>query len=164
MGFVKLLQVPLIKVVDFGRIEIDLQSVGLEDYIKPLEEKDVDLGMLRNADEGDLIGGESTIPPPQSAFESLRWWWWCVSFKSPLLFSHFIAMKICFGRYRHFFASYIVFCGNLCGAWINTSWKSLLSGCVAAILLFMAGPRWLIFIFFPFHHRILVQYSGFGCI
>ena len=37
---VKLLQVPLIKAVeDFGRIEIDLQSVGLEDYIKPLEER-----------------------------------------------------------------------------------------------------------------------------
>ena len=129
---VKLLQVPLIKAVeDFGRIEIDLQSVGLEDYIKPLEEKDVDLGMLRNADEGDLIEWGIDNPHHRNRLLSHfaggggRNLLQVIRSYSPI----FIAMKICFfGRYRHFFASYIVFCGNLCGAWINTSRKeSLLS-------------------------------------
>ena len=51
---VKVLQVPLIKVEDFGEIGIDLQSVGLEEYVQTLERQEVDLGMLRNANEQDL--------------------------------------------------------------------------------------------------------------
>ena len=49
---VKLLQMPLVSAVeDFGKIDIDLQTIGLEQYIKLLEEKKVDLGMLRKARE-----------------------------------------------------------------------------------------------------------------
>ena len=49
---VKLLQMPLVSAVeDFGVIDIDLQTIGLEQYIKVLNEKKVDLGMLRNSDE-----------------------------------------------------------------------------------------------------------------
>ena len=41
---VKLLQLPLISAVeDFGVIDIDLQTIGLEEYIEPLKKKEVDL-------------------------------------------------------------------------------------------------------------------------
>ena len=53
---VKLLQMPLVSAVeDFGVIDIDLQTIGLEQYMKHLDNKDVDLGMLRNAKENELI-------------------------------------------------------------------------------------------------------------
>ena len=60
---VKLLQMPLISAVeDFGVIDIDLQTIGLEQYIEPLNKKEVDLGMLRNAREEGLIGWGITDP------------------------------------------------------------------------------------------------------
>ena len=53
---VRLLQMPLISAVeDFGVIDIDLQTIGLEEYIDPLNKKEVDLGMLRNARENSLV-------------------------------------------------------------------------------------------------------------
>ena len=64
---VKVLQVPLIKAVeDFGEIGIDLQSVGLEEYVQTLERQEVDLGMLRNANEQDLQNWGITDPHHQT--------------------------------------------------------------------------------------------------
>ena len=52
---IKILQVPLIKAVeDFGDIQIDMQSIGLEEYTPSLENQEVDLGMLRKAKLEDL--------------------------------------------------------------------------------------------------------------
>jgi hypothetical protein len=64
---VKLLQMPLIKAVeDFGEIGIDLQSIGLEQYTKPLEKKEIGLGELRKAREQDLIDWGITDPHHQN--------------------------------------------------------------------------------------------------
>ncbi|MBT4667042.1 MAG: hypothetical protein HOB63_11070, partial [Opitutae bacterium] len=53
---VQILQQPLVTAVDdFGEIDVDLQGIGLEQYIEPLHDKDIDLGTLRNADEQTLM-------------------------------------------------------------------------------------------------------------
>ena len=52
---VDVLQKPLVSAVeDFGKIDIDLQSIGLEQYIEPMKQKEIDLGMLRNSDDAIL--------------------------------------------------------------------------------------------------------------
>ena len=90
---------PLIKAVeDFGEIGIDLQSIGLEQYTKPLEKKEVGLGELRKAREQDLIDWGITDPHHQNriinhfANGSNRNLLQVIRSYSPI----FIAMKICF--------------------------------------------------------------------
>ena len=96
---VKLLQMPLVSAVeDFGVIDIDLQTIGLEQYIKPLEKRTVNLGMLRNAKENNLI--EWGISDPHHRTRILthfasgqnRNLLQVIRSYSPI----FIAMKICF--------------------------------------------------------------------
>jgi hypothetical protein len=69
---VKLLQMPLISAVeDFGVIDIDLQNLGLEQYIEPLQKKEVDLGMLRNAREADSLNGVSLTHTTELEYSSI---------------------------------------------------------------------------------------------
>ena len=59
---VKVLQMPLVSAVeDFGRIEVDLQSIGLEEYAESLNQQGVDLRMLRNARKKTWMHGVSRI-------------------------------------------------------------------------------------------------------
>ena len=73
---VKLLQMPLIKAVeDFGEIGIDLQSIGLEQYTKPLENQEIGLGELRIARESRSRQlGNFRPPPSNSNYYSFRKW------------------------------------------------------------------------------------------
>ena len=96
---VKVLQMPLVSAVeDFGRIEVDLQSIGLEEYAESLNQQDVDLRMLRNAREEDLDAWGITDPHHQTRILSHfsvgknRNLLQVIRSFSPI----FIAMKICF--------------------------------------------------------------------
>ena len=96
---VRLLQMPLIKAVeDFGEIGIDLQSIGLDQYTKSLEKKEIGLGKLRKAREQDLTDWGITDPHHQNriinhfANGSNRNLLQVIRSYSPI----FIAMKICF--------------------------------------------------------------------
>ena len=83
---------------DFGEIEIDLQSVGLPEYVDSLKEQSVDLGMLRNAKEQQLEVWGITNPHHQTrllthfAGGQNRNLLQVIRSYSPI----FIAMKICF--------------------------------------------------------------------
>ena len=161
---VKLLQVPLIKAVeDFGRIEIDLQSVGLEDYIKPLEEKDVDLGMLRNADEGDLIEWGIDNPHHRNRLLSHfaggggRNLLQVIRSYSPI----FIAMKICFlGGIGISLPLILYFVGTFVVPGLTPREKKVFfPGCVAAILLFLAGASMTYFFILPLSLAFTIEFS-----
>ena len=96
---VKVLQVPLIKAVeDFGEISIDLQSVGLEEYVQTLERQEVDLGMLRNAKSKTCKIGASPILITKPEFllilltVKIETYYKLFDPTPPI----FIAMKICF--------------------------------------------------------------------
>ena len=96
---VKVLQMPLVSAVeDFGRIEVDLQSIGLEEYAESLNQQGVDLRMLRNAREEDLDAWGITDPHHQTRILSHfsvgknRNLLQVIRSFSPI----FIAMKICF--------------------------------------------------------------------
>ena len=96
---VKVLQMPLVSAVeDFGRIEVDLQSIGLEEYVESLNQQDADLRMLRNAREEDLDAWGITDPHHQTRILSHfsvgknRNLLQVIRSFSPI----FIAMKICF--------------------------------------------------------------------
>ena len=90
---------PLISAVeDFGVIDIDLQTIGLDQYIEPLDTQEVDLGMLRNAKEDSLIAWGIDDPHHRTrilthfASGHNRNLLQVIRSYSPI----FIAMKICF--------------------------------------------------------------------
>jgi Sec-independent protein secretion pathway component TatC len=96
---VKLLQMPLISAVeDFGVIDIDLQTIGLDQYIEPLNTQEVDLGMLRNAKDDSLVAWGIDDPHHRTrilthfASGHNRNLLQVIRSYSPI----FIAMKICF--------------------------------------------------------------------
>ena len=141
---VKLLQMPLVSAVeDFGVIDIDLQTIGLEQYIKVLNEKKVDLGMLRNSDESNLV--EWGIKDPHHRTRILthfssgknRNLLQVIRSYSPI----FIAMKICFlGGIGISLPLILYFVGTFVVPGLTKEEKKVFfPGCIAATILIIAS-------------------------
>lgn len=161
---VKVLQMPLISAVeDFGRIEIDLQSIGLEEYSKSLNEQDVDLRMLRNAREGDLEEWGITNPHHHTrilshfSFGKNRNLLQVIRSFSPI----FIAMKICFlGGIGISLPLILYFVGGFVVPGLTPREKRVfLPGCLAATLLFLAGASMTYFFILPYSLAFTIEFS-----
>ena len=161
---VKLLQMPLISAVeDFGVIDIDLQTIGLEQYIEPLNKKEVDLGMLRNAREEGLIGWGITDPHHRTRilthFSSgqNRNLLQVIRSYSPI----FIAMKICFlGGIGISLPLILYFVGSFVVPGLTKDEKKVFfPGCVAATFLFVAGASMTYFFILPYSLAFTIEFS-----
>jgi sec-independent protein translocase protein TatC len=161
---VKLLQMPLIKAVeDFGEIGIDLQSIGLEQYTKPLEKKEVGLGELRKAKEQDLIAWGITDPHHQNriinhfANGSNRNLLQVIRSYSPI----FIAMKICFlGGIGLSLPIILYFVGSFVVPGLTPQEKKVFfPGCIAATFLFLAGASMTYFFILPLSLAFTIEFS-----
>ncbi|MAH25854.1 MAG: hypothetical protein CMI19_02700 [Opitutae bacterium] len=161
---VKLLQMPLIKAVeDFGEIGIDLQSIGLEQYTKPLEKKEVGLGELRKATEQDLIDWGITDPHHQNriinhfANGSNRNLLQVIRSYSPI----FIAMKICFlGGIGLSLPMILYFVGSFVVPGLTPQEKKVFfPGCIAATFLFLAGASMTYFFILPLSLAFTIEFS-----
>lgn len=161
---VKLLQMPLVSAVeDFGVIDIDLQTIGLEQYIKPLEKRTVNLGMLRNAKENNLI--EWGISDPHHRTRILthfasgqnRNLLQVIRSYSPI----FIAMKICFlGGIGISLPMILYFVGSFVVPGLTKEEKKVFfPGCVAATLLFVAGASMTYFFILPYSLAFTIEFS-----
>ena len=161
---VKVLQVPLIKAVeDFGEIGIDLQSVGLEEYVQTLEKQEVDLGMLRNAEEEDLGSWGITNPHHQTrilthfASGQNRNLLQVIRSYSPI----FIAMKICFlGGLGVSLPAILYFIGGFVVPGLTPKEKRVFfPGCVAATLLFIAGASMTYLFILPVSLAFTIEFT-----
>src|SRR6056300_1549004 len=161
---VKLLQMPLIKAVeDFGEIGIDLQSIGLEQYTKPLEKKEIGLGELRKAREQDLIDWGITDPHHQNriinhfANGSNRNLLQVIRSYSPI----FIAMKICFlGGIGLSLPMILYFVGGFVVPGLTFKEKKIFfPGCIAATFLFLAGASMTYFFILPLSLAFTIEFS-----
>ncbi|MBT3638211.1 MAG: hypothetical protein HN531_14840, partial [Opitutae bacterium] len=161
---VKVLQMPLISAVeDFGRIEIDLQSIGLEEYAETLDQQEVDLRMLRNAREDDLAAWGITDPHHQTRILSHfsvgknRNLLQVIRSFSPI----FIAMKICFlGGIGISLPLILYFVGGFVVPGLTPREKSVfLPGCLAATLLFLAGASMTYFFILPYSLAFTIEFS-----
>ena len=161
---VKLLQMPLVKAVeDFGEIDIDLQSIGLEQYSKPLHEQGVDLKKLRDAREGDLQAWGITDPHHQTRILSHfsvgknRNLLQVIRSFSPI----FIAMKICFlGGIGISLPLIFYFVGSFVVPGLTPQEKRVFfPGCVAATFLFLAGASMTYFIILPYSLAFTIEFS-----
>lgn len=161
---VKLLQMPLIKAVeDFGEIGIDLQSIGLEQYTKTLNDKEVGLGELRNAREDDLKRWGITDPHHQTriithfANGSNRNLLQVIRSYSPI----FIAMKICFlGGIGLSLPIILYFVGSFVVPGLTPQEKKVFfPGCVAATFLFLAGASMTYFFILPLSLAFTIEFS-----
>ncbi len=161
---VKLLQMPLIKAVeDFGEIGIDLQSIGLEQYTKPLEKKEIGLGELRKAREQDLIDWGITDPHHQNriinhfANGSNRNLLQVIRSYSPI----FIAMKICFlGGIGLSLPMILYFVGSFVVPGLTPQEKKVFfPGCIAATFLFLAGASMTYFFILPLSLAFTIEFS-----
>ena len=161
---VQILQQPLVTAVDdFGEIDVDLQGIGLEQYIEPLHDKDIDLGTLRNADEQTLM--EWGIDDPHHRTRILshfkagqnRHLLQVIRSYSPI----FIAMKICFlGGLGISLPFIFYFIGGFVIPGLTIKEKSvLLPGCVVAFLLFIAGAAMTYFIILPFSLAFTIEFT-----
>ena len=161
---VQALQQPLVTAVDdFGEIDVDLQGIGLEQYIEPLHDKDIDLGTLRNADEQTLM--EWGIDDPHHRTRILshfkagqnRHLLQVIRSYSPI----FIAMKICFlGGLGISLPFIFYFIGGFVVPGLTIKEKSvLLPGCVVAFLLFIAGAAMTYFIILPFSLAFTIEFT-----
>ncbi len=161
---VKLLQMPLISAVeDFGVIDIDLQNLGLEQYIGPLNKKEVDLRMLRNAQESGLI--EWGITDPHHRTRILvhfsnghnRNLLQVIRSYSPI----FIAMKICFlGGIGISLPLILYFVGSFVVPGLTKDEKKVfLPGCIAATVLFIAGASMTYFFILPYSLAFTIEFS-----
>jgi Tat protein translocase TatC len=161
---VKLLQMPLVSAVeDFGEIDIDLQTIGLEQYIKLLDDKKVDLGMLRNARESTLI--EWGINDPHHRTRILthfsngqnRNLLQVIRSYSPI----FIAMKICFlGGIGISLPLILYFVGSFVVPGLTKDEKKVFfPGCVAATFLFLAGASMTYFFILPYSLAFTIEFS-----
>ena len=170
---VKLLQMPLIKAVeDFGEIRIDLQSIGLEQYTKSLEKREIGLGELRIAKEQDLTSWGITDPHHQNriinhfAKGSNRNLLQVIRSYSPI----FIAMKICFlGGIGLSLPMILYFVGSFVVPGLTLQEKKVFfPGCIAATFLFLAGAAMTYFFILPpipcLHDRIFFQCFGTRCL
>lgn len=161
---VKVLQIPLIKAVeDFGEIGIDLQSLGLEEYKEPLEQQQVELGMLRNAKEKDLTAWGITNPHHQTrilthfANGQNRNLLQVIRSYSPI----FIAMKICFlGGIGISLPAILYFVGGFVVPGLTPKEKRIFfPGCVAATLLFVAGASMTYLFILPLSLAFTIEFS-----
>jgi sec-independent protein translocase protein TatC len=161
---VKLLQMPLIKAVeDFGEISIDLQSIGLEQYTKPLEKLDVGLGELRKAKEKNLIQWGITDPHHQTriithfANGNNRNLLQVIRSYSPI----FIAMKICFlGGIGLSLPIILYFVGSFVVPGLTSQEKKVFfPGCFAATILFLAGASMTYFFILPLSLAFTIEFS-----
>lgn len=161
---VKLLQMPLVSAVeDFGVIDIDLQTIGLEQYIKHLDNKDVDLGMLRNAKENELITWGISDPHHRTRilthFSSgqNRNLLQVIRSYSPI----FIAMKICFlGGIGISLPLILYFVGSFVVPGLTKEEKKVFfPGCIAATLLFIAGASMTYFFILPYSLAFTIEFS-----
>lgn len=161
---VKLLQMPLISAVeDFGVIDIDLQTIGLEQYIEPLETQEVDLGMLRNAKEDSLITWGIYDPHHRTrilahfASGHSRNLLQVIRSYSPI----FIAMKICFlGGIGISLPLILYFVGSFVVPGLTKDEKKVFfPGCVAATLLFIAGASMTYFFILPYSLAFTIEFS-----
>lgn len=161
---VKVLQMPLVSAVeDFGVIDIDLQTIGLEQYIKHLDNKDVDLGMLRNAKENELISWGISDPHHRTRilthFSSgqNRNLLQVIRSYSPI----FIAMKICFlGGIGISLPLILYFVGSFVVPGLTKEEKKVFfPGCIAATLLFIAGASMTYFFILPYSLAFTIEFS-----
>ena len=161
---VKLLQMPLIKAVeDFGEISIDLQSIGLEQYTKPLEKLEVGLGDLRKAKEKNLIEWGITDPHHQTriithfASGSNRNLLQVIRSYSPI----FIAMKICFlGGIGLSLPIILYFVGSFVVPGLTSQEKKVFfPGCFAATILFLTGASMTYFFILPLSLAFTIEFS-----
>ena len=161
---VKLLQMPLIKAVeDFGEIGIDLQSIGLEQYTKPLENQEIGLGELRNARETDLTSWGISDPHHQTriithfANGSNRNLLQVIRSYSPI----FIAMKICFlGGIGLSLPMILYFVGSFVVPGLTPQEKKVFfPGCIAATFLFLAGASMTYFFILPLSLAFTIEFS-----
>ena len=161
---VKLLQMPLIKAVeDFGEIGIDLQSIGLEQYTKPLENQEIGLGELRNAREADLASWGISDPHHQTriithfANGSNRNLLQVIRSYSPI----FIAMKICFlGGIGLSLPMILYFVGSFVVPGLTPQEKKVFfPGCIAATFLFLAGASMTYFFILPLSLAFTIEFS-----
>jgi sec-independent protein translocase protein TatC len=161
---VKVLQIPLIKAVeDFGEIGIDLQSIGLEEYKEPLEQQQVELGMLRNAKEKDLTTWGITNPHHQTrilthfANGQNRNLLQVIRSYSPI----FIAMKICFlGGIGISLPAILYFVGGFVVPGLTPKEKRVFfPGCVAATFLFITGASMTYLFILPLSLAFTIEFS-----
>ena len=161
---VKVLQMPLVSAVeDFGRIEVDLQSIGLEEYAETLIQQEVDLRLLRNAREEDLEAWGITDPHHQTRILSHfsvgknRNLLQVIRSFSPI----FIAMKICFlGGIGISLPLILYFVGGFVVPGLTPREKSVfLPGCLAATLLFLAGASMTYFFILPYSLAFTIEFS-----
>ena len=161
---VKILQVPLIKAVDdIGEISIDLQSIGLEQYIETLEEKKVSLGTLRTAREEQLIEWGISDPHHQTRIlahfdgGNNRNLLQVIRSYSPI----FIAMKICFlGGLGISLPMILYFVGGFVVPGLTKQEKRVFfPGCVAATFLFLAGVSMTYFFILPLSLAFTIEFS-----
>jgi sec-independent protein translocase protein TatC len=161
---VKLLQMPLVSAVeDFGQIDIDLQTIGLEQYIKLLDEKKVDLGMLRNAREPSLIKWGINDPHHRTRILTHfsngqnRNLLQVIRSYSPI----FIAMKICFlGGIGISLPLILYFVGSFVVPGLTKDEKKVFfPGCVAATFLFLAGASMTYFFILPYSLAFTIEFS-----
>lgn len=161
---VKVLQMPLVSAVeDFGRIEVDLQSIGLEEYVESLNQQDVDLRMLRNAREEDLDAWGITDPHHQTRILSHfsvgknRNLLQVIRSFSPI----FIAMKICFlGGIGISLPLILYFIGGFVVPGLTAREKRVfLPGCLVATLLFLAGASMTYFFILPYSLAFTIEFS-----
>ncbi|MBT3666804.1 MAG: hypothetical protein HN548_04930 [Opitutae bacterium] len=161
---VKLLQMPLVSAVeDFGQIDIDLQTIGLEQYIKLLDEKKVDLGMLRNARETALVKWGITDPHHRTRILTHfsngqnRNLLQVIRSYSPI----FIAMKICFlGGIGISLPIILYFVGSFVVPGLTKEEKKVFfPGCIAATFLFLAGASMTYFFILPYSLAFTIEFS-----
>lgn len=161
---VKLLQMPLVSAVeDFGQIDIDLQTIGLEQYIKLLDEKKVNLGMLRNAREPALIKWGINDPHHRTRILTHfsngqnRNLLQVIRSYSPI----FIAMKICFlGGIGISLPLILYFVGSFVVPGLTKDEKKVFfPGCVAATFLFLAGASMTYFFILPYSLAFTIEFS-----
>ncbi len=161
---VDVLQKPLVSAVeDFGKIDIDLQSIGLEQYIEPMKQKEIDLGMLRNSD--DAILREWGVEDPHHRTRIIthfadgqnRHLLQVIRSYSPI----FIAMKICFlGGLGISLPFIFYFIGGFVVPGLTSKEKAVLfPGCVTAFLLFIAGASMTYFVILPFSLAFTIEFT-----
>lgn len=161
---VKLLQMPLISAVeDFGVIDIDLQTIGLDQYIEPLNTQEVDLGMLRNAKDDSLVAWGIDDPHHRTrilthfASGHNRNLLQVIRSYSPI----FIAMKICFlGGIGISLPLILYFVGSFVVPGLTKDEKKVFfPGCVAATLLFITGASMTYFFILPYSLAFTIEFS-----
>ncbi|MBP51597.1 MAG: hypothetical protein CMI27_00455 [Opitutae bacterium] len=160
----KVLQVPLIKAVeDFGEIQVDLQSIGMDQYIQPLVEKNIDLSKLRKAKESDLLKWGISDPHHQTRILTHfsdgrnRNLLQVIRSFSPI----FIAMKICFlGGLGISLPLILYFIGSFVVPGLTPQEKRIFfPGCVAATFLFLSGASMTYFLILPYSLAFTIEFS-----